>query len=170
MDEARQAVSGLRAGAQITSGLVESVRRMTERSSREHGVESTLAVNGEPFDMNPQTAHSLTMVAREAVFNAILHATPQTICVKLMFSADALEIEVTDDGQGFEVDASRSEEHYGIQGMRERIAVFGGTLSFESAPQQGTSVRIHLSRAGVQAASPLSNVRSLPVFRSKPIC
>jgi len=166
MDEARQAVSGLRTGAQISGGLVESVRRMTERSSREHGVESTLAVNGEPFDMNPQTAHSLTMVAREAVFNAILHANPQTIRVKLEFSADALQIEVADDGQGFVVANSQSEEHYGIQGMRERIAVFGGTLSIESTPQMGTSVLIHLSRAGVLTAAPSIGPRSLPVLRS----
>jgi signal transduction histidine kinase len=166
MDEARQAVSGLRTGDQISAGLVESVRRMTERISREHGVECTLAVNGEPFDMNPQTAHSLTMVAREAVFNAILHANPQAIRVKLEFSADALQIEVTDDGQGFVVANLQSEEHYGIQGMRERIAVFGGTLRIESAPQMGTSVLIHLSRAGVLTASPSIGVRSLPVLRS----
>jgi signal transduction histidine kinase len=143
---------------------------MTERSSREHGIESTLTVKGEPFDMNPHTAHSLTMVAREAVFNAILHASPQTIRVELEFSADAIQIEVTDDGQGFVVANSQSEEHYGIQGMRERIAIFGGTLSIESAPQKGTSVCIHLSRRGLQAASHPSGVKSLPVFRSRPIC
>jgi len=166
MDEARQAVSGLRTGSQISGGLVESVRRMTEKVSREHGVESTLVVNGEPFDMNQQTAHSLTMVAREAVFNAILHANPQTISVKLEFSADALQIDVTDDGQGFVVANSQSEEHYGIQGMRERIAVFGGTMKIESAPQLGTSVLIHLSRAGVLSASPSIGARSLPFLRT----
>jgi ligand-binding sensor domain-containing protein/signal transduction histidine kinase len=164
MDEARQAVSGLRAGAQISSRLVESVRRMTERSSREHGVDSTLVVNGEPFDMNPRTAHSLTMVVREAVFNAILHANPQSIQVRLDFSTDALQLCVTDDGQGFELADTRSEEHYGIQGMRERIAAFGGTMSINSAPHKGTSVHILLPRAGVQAASPPAGPGSLPHF------
>ena len=164
MDEARQAVSGLRAGTQLSIGLVESVQRMTERSSREHGIDSTLVVNGEPFDMNPGTAHSITMVAREAVFNAILHANPQSIQVKLDFSSDALQLDVTDDGQGFEVADSQSEEHYGIQGMRERIAIFGGTMSINSAPQKGTSVLICLPRAGVLAASPPAGVGSLPHF------
>jgi signal transduction histidine kinase len=164
MDEARQAVSGLRAGTQLSIGLVESVQRMTERSSREHGIDSTLVVNGEPFDMNPGTVHSITMVAREAVFNAILHANPQSIQVKLGFSSDALQLDVTDDGQGFEVAHSQSEEHYGIQGMRERIAVFGGTMSINSAPQKGTSVLICLPRAGVLAASPPAGVGSLPHF------
>jgi signal transduction histidine kinase len=166
MDEARQAVSDLRKGTLISGGLVESVRRMTGRISREHGVECALVVNGEPFDLNPQAAHSLTMVAREAVFNAILHANPQGIRVKLEFSADALQIKVTDDGKGFVVANLQSEEHYGIQGMRERIAVFGGALSIESAPQMGTSVLIHLPRAGVLTASPSIGVRSLPVLRS----
>jgi ligand-binding sensor domain-containing protein/signal transduction histidine kinase len=164
MDEARQAVSGLRAGTQLSTGLVESVQRMTERSSREHGIDSTLVVNGEAFDMNPRTAQSITMVAREAVFNAILHANPQSIRVKLDFSSDALQLSVTDDGQGFEVADSQSEEHYGIQGMMERIAVFGGTMSIHSAPQKGTSVLICLPRAGVQAASPKAGVGSLPHF------
>ena len=166
MDEARQAVSGLRTGALLSGGFVESVRRMTERVSREHGVESTLVVNGDPIDINPQTAHSLTMVVREAVFNAILHANPQAISVKIEFSADALQIEVTDDGQGIVVANSQSEVHYGIQGMRERIGVFGGTLSIESAPQMGTSVLIHLSRAGVLTATQSIGARSLPVLRS----
>jgi len=164
MDEARQAVAGLRAEDQIASGLVESVRRMTERSSREHGIDSTLVVNGAPFDMNPGTARSITMVAREAVFNAILHANPQSIQVKLDFSSDALELIVTDDGQGFEVADSQSEEHYGIQGMRERIAVFGGTMSINSTPQEGTSVLICLPRAGIQSALPPAGVGSLPHF------
>jgi signal transduction histidine kinase len=116
--------------------------------------------------MNPQTVHSLTMVVREAVFNAILHANPQTIRVKLSFSTDALRIEVADDGQGFAVAASRLEEHFGIQGMIERIAAFGGTMEIESSPQEGTSVLIHLPRDGALTASPPAGARSLPVFRS----
>jgi anti-sigma regulatory factor (Ser/Thr protein kinase) len=113
MNEAREAVAGLRTAKQTSAGLVDSVRRMTEKSSREHGVESNLVVIGEPLAMNPHTSHSLTMVVREAVFNAILHANTQTISIKLSFSADALRIEVADDGQGFVVAASRPEEHHG---------------------------------------------------------
>jgi ligand-binding sensor domain-containing protein/signal transduction histidine kinase len=153
MDDARQAVSGLRTGTQIPGGLVESLQRMTERSSREHGVDTTLVVNGEPFDMIPRAAHSLTMVAREAVFNAILHANPQSIRVELDFSSDALQIVVSDDGQGFAVASAQPEEHYGIQGMRERINSFGGTLYIESASDKGTSVHIHLPRASLQSVS-----------------
>jgi two-component system NarL family sensor kinase len=126
---------------------------MTERSSREHGVDTTLVVNGEPFDMIPRAAHSLTMVAREAVFNAILHANPQSIRVELDFSSDALQIVVSDDGQGFAVASAQPEEHYGIQGMRERINSFGGTLYIESASDKGTSVHIHLPRASLQSVS-----------------
>ena len=166
MDEAREAVAGLRTAKQTSGGLVDSVRRMTEKSSREHGVESNLVVIGEPFAMNPHTSHSLTMVVREAVFNAILHANPQTISIKLSFSADALRIEVADDGQGFVVAASRPEEHYGIQGMIERIAAFGGTMNIESSTQEGTSVVIHLPRDGALTASRPAGARSLPVFRS----
>ncbi|MGD0546494.1 MAG: two-component regulator propeller domain-containing protein [Terracidiphilus sp.] len=149
MDEARQAVAGLRAKTQTPAGLVDALRRLTERSSREHGVETALLVNGKSFDINPQAAHSLTMVVREAVFNAILHAKAQSIRVQLDFAADDLRISVTDDGQGFAVAASPSEEHYGIQGMRERVAGLGGMLNIASDQDKGSSVHICLPRAAV---------------------
>jgi ligand-binding sensor domain-containing protein/signal transduction histidine kinase len=153
IDEAREAVSALRTGVQRPSDLVESLRRMTVRSSRQHGVETTLAVYGEPFDIDPRAAYSLTMVAREAVFNAILHANPQSIRVALDFLPQVLQIVVIDDGQGFTAAASHSDDHYGIQGMRERIVGFGGTLDILSAPADGTSVRVRLPRAGIQCGS-----------------
>ena len=166
MDEARGAVSGLRTGVDRPIGLVESLRRMTGRSSRDHGVEATLVVNGEPFDIVPRAAHSFTMVAREAVFNAILHANPQSIRVVLDFLPQALQITVTDDGPGFKVVPSPSDNHYGIQGMRERIASFGGTLDIEIAPNKGTSVRVQLPRARIQPATRGARTRIFP-FLSK---
>jgi signal transduction histidine kinase/ligand-binding sensor domain-containing protein len=149
MDEARQTIVDLRTGRQQAVGLIQALEEITGRGLREHGVETSLVVDGETFPLGPRTSHALAMVVREAIFNAILHAHPQAIRVELHFSPNILEIVVTDDGQGFTPEAVQPEDHFGIQGMRERIAGFGGQLQIRSAKGTGTAVRVTLPRTGV---------------------
>ena len=149
MDEARQTIVELRTDGQPAVELIQALQGITSRIMREHGVETSLVVDGDIFPLGPRTSHSLAMVVREAIFNAILHASPQSIKVELSYSPDTLEIVVTDDGQGFNPEALRLEDHFGIQGMRERIAGFGGWVQIRSANKMGTVVRIMLPRAGV---------------------
>jgi ligand-binding sensor domain-containing protein len=160
MDEARQAVAGLRTDAQTPQALVCTLRLMTERTWRAYGIETTLVVSGEPFDINQQTSHAIAMVVREAIFNAVLHANAQNIRVHVDFSARDLAIGISDDGQGFTATDSNPEGHYGILGMQERIADFDGELAIDSAPGQGTSVRILLPGARTQAPSPRPETKS----------
>src|ERR1017187_2957925 len=87
MDEARQAVAGLRTDAQTPQDLVCTLRLMTERTWRTYGIETTLVVSGEQFDINQKTSHAIAMVVREAIFNAVLHANAQNIRVQVDFSA-----------------------------------------------------------------------------------
>jgi signal transduction histidine kinase len=133
---------------------------MTERTWRAYGIETTLVVSGEPFDINQQTSHAIAMVVREAIFNAVLHANAQNIRVHVDFSARDLAIGISDDGQGFTATDSNPEGHYGILGMQERIADFDGELAIDSAPGQGTSVRILLPGARTQAPSPRPETKS----------
>jgi ligand-binding sensor domain-containing protein/signal transduction histidine kinase len=146
MDEAREAISGLRADAPKPLDLVQSISHMTERNARKYGVDSTLQVSGEPFEMSQSTSRALAMVVREAVFNAILHGDTQSIRITIAFSLNELLIEVADDGQGFLVSASYAEDDYGLKGMRERVDGLGGTIHIDSTQGKGTSVRVHMPR------------------------
>jgi signal transduction histidine kinase len=116
-------------------------------------VETMLVVSGEPFPMDQPTTRAIAMIVREAVFNAILHANAESIRVELDFSPEELTLAVSDDGQGFAMTSSHWEDHYGIMGMRERVDHFGGTFRIESAPGNGTSVRIHIPQERVQVVS-----------------
>ena len=64
----------------------------------------------------------------------------------LIFDSDfhALELEVRDNGKGFDVDRSPA-GHYGLVGMRERARLAGGTLEIDSAPD-GTCIRFVMVR------------------------
>jgi signal transduction histidine kinase len=62
----------------------------------------------------------------------------------LRFDREMVHVEIADDGCGFDpAIAQRSDgHHYGLIGMRERVAKLGGELRITSAPGQGTEVRL----------------------------
>ncbi len=66
------------------------------------------------------------------------HARASRATVRLSGSGDALEFSVTDDGAGFPATATRAGS--GLQGMSDRLAAHGGTLTVRSHPGQGTTI------------------------------
>jgi ligand-binding sensor domain-containing protein/signal transduction histidine kinase len=149
VDEARQAVWNLRGEERASGDLGTALQRMAERVGREHGVEMVYHLHGIPFAISLPAAHELMMVAREAVFNAILHGHAQKIVAELSYSGESLSLTIKDDGQGFDASKAFSDEHFGLRGMKERIHQFKGKFEIESTPRQGTSVRIVIPRSAI---------------------
>jgi two-component system sensor histidine kinase UhpB len=87
-------------------------------------------------------------VVQEAVTNIVRHARAQNVRVELRKTDPALELEVTDDGAGFDVTAARSQASNGLSlgllSMHERVALAGGRFTIKSAPGQGTVIRARL--------------------------
>jgi signal transduction histidine kinase len=154
MDEARQAIWSLRSEVPTSLDLIQSIQQITERIWRAYGMEAVLAVNGVPSEMNEATVRALTMIVREAVFNAILHANAQSIRVELTYSPGGVTIAIVDDGQGFAVNASPADDDYGIMGMRERADSLRGKLTIESTPGRGTTVLVKVPTNPVDTAAP----------------
>ncbi len=152
MDEARQAVWNLRAGEQAPTDLCTGLAQMAGRMSREYGVQVDCRSTGSPFAIEQQDTHELMMVAREAFFNAVLHGHPKQVGAELRFSANALEMFLTDDGDGFEPEAKSWDGHYGLQGMRERVHKFGGQFKIESQPRHGTRIQVTIPRSALTHA------------------
>jgi signal transduction histidine kinase/ligand-binding sensor domain-containing protein len=149
VDEARQAVWNLRGEEHAPIDLEAALQRMAERIHREHGVEMAYRLRGKPFTVSQPAAHELMMVAREAVFNALLHGHAQHIEADLAYASESLALTVKDDGRGFDAAEAFTEEHFGLLGMRERMNRFGGRLEIESAPRQGTRLRVEIPRSAV---------------------
>ena len=84
-------------------------------------------------------------VVSEALTNIARHAQGATAAVSLrpIDHAQALDIEVRDDGVGFDP-TQIGAGHYGLIGLRERARLIGGTLNIESAPGQGTTLKVRL--------------------------
>jgi ligand-binding sensor domain-containing protein/signal transduction histidine kinase len=149
VDEARQAVWNLRAEEGRLVDMETVLRRMAERIGREHGVDMVCRLQGKPFAITQPATHELMMVAREAIFNAILHGHSQSIDVEIFYAHESLSLTVKDDGPGFDTAKAFSDGHFGLRGMRERIYGFGGRFEIESPPHQGTRVRVEIPRAAI---------------------
>ncbi|MHB1252061.1 MAG: sensor histidine kinase [Acidimicrobiales bacterium] len=84
-------------------------------------------------DLSPSVDLTVFRIVQEALTNVVKHAGPSSVLVEIRDDADGFVVEVTDDGLGpLSYDANTAgdleEGHHGIAGMRERVAIFGGSL------------------------------------------
>ncbi|MDH3462847.1 MAG: ATP-binding protein, partial [Acidimicrobiia bacterium] len=111
----------------------------------------TLSVEGKPGRLAPEKEVTLYRITQEALRNVELHARASAVEVVLRFLDSAVELEVQDDGSGFDVpDQPGGYLHagrLGVMGMYERAQLAGGSLELRSAPGEGTVVRARIVRA-----------------------
>jgi signal transduction histidine kinase len=83
-------------------------------------------------------------IVQEGLNNVSKHAKSEWVDVRLAENGGAIELEISDDGIGMNLDfimESRSAKSLGLIGMRERTQITGGEFTIESAPNKGTSVK-----------------------------
>jgi signal transduction histidine kinase len=89
-------------------------------------------------------AAALVAVLREGLSNAYRHAGEARVRVALDVADDELRLEVRDSGAGFDVTALPPQGHRGIRNLMLRVRHLGGTVSVESTPGSGTTLRVHM--------------------------
>jgi signal transduction histidine kinase len=104
-----------------------------------------VAVHGAPRRLSVAAEHHLFRIAQEALTNAVSHAQASRVSVSLAFTEDAVELMVSDDGRGIPSEKPEHGFHFGLPGMRERARALGTGLEVESAPGQGTTIRVRWS-------------------------
>ena len=90
----------------------------------------------------PETEVAIYRLVQEGLTNAVKHAGEAAVHISIADDENAVTIRVHDDGPGFEPDAHH--EGFGLIGVRERVALTGGTLSIDSAPGAGTTLEATL--------------------------
>jgi len=111
------------------------------RTVRAAGLQAELIIEGEPVALSPGVDLSAYRIVQEALTNALRHSGPARTKVTIRYLAGRLELEVVDDGRG----APRAgESGFGLAGMRERVALYGGTVAAGSRPEGGFAVQVQL--------------------------
>ena len=96
--------------------------------------------------LSDTAAHAILRTIRELVANAVHHGNAAHIRVAGSIEGNRLLFSVRDDGCGFDPEncPGVSEGHFGLEGIRERIAQFGGRITIVSAPGKGTKATVAL--------------------------
>lgn len=146
--ELRGVCAELRPPMLDTLGLVAAIRSLAEEWATQNNVTILLdlppdaACRSLPGDV----AVNLYRVAQEALTNVAKHAQAQQVNICLAAADGGLRLTVEDDGRGFVPPASvhdlAAQGHFGLAGLHERVNLIGGTLALESAPGQGTRLRV----------------------------
>jgi len=119
--------------------------------TRAAGVAASIRVEGRPSTVSPGLSLCVYRVVQEALTNTIKHAGPVPASVSVRWLHEMLELEVFDEGpreRGARLDSGG----HGIAGMRERVALHGGTLEAGPAPDGGFAVRARIPLLERQAA------------------
>jgi signal transduction histidine kinase/PAS domain-containing protein len=141
-------------------GLLEALESYADTRLRPSGIQVTFETVGADMRLPPELETALFRVAQEAMSNIARHARAENVSLTLEVQDGLVAIDIEDDGQGFDVEATfaRGEggSPFGLMGMRERVDLLGGTLVVESRPGEGTSVGV---RVPLQSVSHPKGVR-----------
>ncbi|MGB6484692.1 MAG: ATP-binding protein [Candidatus Acidiferrales bacterium] len=124
-------------------GLVPAVQTLAEKFSKRFGL--PVSVDGKVAPRLTKTIEAaMYRVTQEALNNVARHAKASRVNIRLWRTPGEFHCCIRDDGVGFDpaAVARGSRNALGLLGMRERLNVLGGTLQIESAPQQGTELKI----------------------------
>jgi NarL family two-component system sensor histidine kinase LiaS len=94
----------------------------------------------------PPCEQALFRVAQEALANVARHAQATHVTVELRVMPEAVTLQVSDDGRGFDPSAVEAGSTMGLRGMQERLSGLGGTLTVDAAPGAGTRITASLPR------------------------
>jgi signal transduction histidine kinase len=123
------------------------LRETAERMSEGGPVIIEVDISGQEFLVPEVISGNLLLMAQEAVTNALKHARPERIVIRVKFGEDCLMLSVTDDGSGFDTAdvPGHLQGHFGLQGMRERAKRIGALMTIDSTPGNGCAIQVVLS-------------------------
>jgi len=131
----------LRPPALEEEGLAAALQARLDSVETRAGLETTLQVKGERR-LPPTVEQELFWITQEALNNVVKHAQAREVTVRLELGGEEVELEVRDDGAGFELTEAGRSGGMGLGSMQERAARIGGELAIESAPKEGTRVTV----------------------------
>jgi signal transduction histidine kinase/ligand-binding sensor domain-containing protein len=142
LDAGRRALNDLRAAPLSAADLVKSFSQLANEFASGGGAKIDVIVEGGERPLNATVGNDVLQVGRQAITNALQHASARNIHVLLSYGAQELRVRVQDNGSGINEETLNLGRpgHYGIAGMKERAERLGGTISIRSRMGKGTEV------------------------------
>ncbi|MBK7895220.1 MAG: histidine kinase [Candidatus Promineifilaceae bacterium] len=149
LQELRDMIQDLRPSLLDDMGLVPALQSQVQLFSERTGVKAEFVLNGRRQRVQPEIETIVFRIAQEAMNNVAKHARANQVTVTIGFVDNLLNLEVRDDGRGFDARrvfeaADGHRQVWGLLGMQERVALVGGSCLVHSQPGQGTAVHVSI--------------------------
>jgi signal transduction histidine kinase len=146
----REIAHSLETKSVISRPLGEILHREVDNFSERTGITVNLEIRGEADSLTSAQRITVFRAIQEALANIREHAGATAVAVLVRARRSAIEVQVTDDGMGFEVERALAKAaqrgRLGLVGIAERTRMLGGTFDLESAPGGPTTLRLTLPR------------------------
>jgi signal transduction histidine kinase len=147
LDEVRTISWRLRPRALDDLGLVSALQHYIEDYQQRHDIQVDYVARGFDERLPPELESAIYRIVQEGLTNIARYAQADHASIILNRRHD-IRIIIEDNGVGFDpVQIQQSNKSLGLQGIRERAALFGGSLTIESKPSQGTSLFVQIPQA-----------------------
>ncbi|MET0730916.1 MAG: GAF domain-containing sensor histidine kinase [Solirubrobacterales bacterium] len=147
LDELRSLIDELRPADLERDGLAGTLRKDVEVLRPLHAPDIEIEIAEVAGAGGPARDHEVLRIAQEAIQNALRHAAARRVVVRLAEDGDHLELEVADDGIGFDPSApERRARRLGLTSMEERARRIDAELEIRSEQGRGTTVGLRVER------------------------
>jgi signal transduction histidine kinase len=141
LEETRRALQDLRARPLDDLGLDLALRNLIHAAADRASFITTTDISSDLSNLPTDVEQSIYRILQETMENIVRHANATQVAVSLKTEGNRVELTIKDDGDGFDSKKIPSNSQFGIQGIRERAAIVGGTLSITSQIGKGSTVQ-----------------------------
>lgn len=128
----------------------EHAKKVSERAYVEISIEN----KGKELPVLADIQRAIFYVFREALSNIEKHARARSVKVLLDWGADFLDVVISDDGVGFDLQSLNGDKHFGLEIMQERVEKVGGQIDIFSSIGSGTEIKISVPIVSIQKERP----------------
>ena len=146
----REIAHSLETKSVLSRPLGEILHREVDGFSERTAIEVSLEIRGDPDSLSSAQRITVFRAIQEALANVREHSGATTVEVRLRARRSAIEVQISDDGMGFEVERALAKAaqrgRLGLVGIAERVRMLGGTFEVESVPGGPTMLKFTLPR------------------------
>ena len=149
----RRIIEDLRPSSLANLGLTAALEILAREFSERSGID--IASNLEAVQLDESAQLTVYRTVQESLTNVGKYAEATQVEIGLREYSNHIEVEIRDDGKGFDVRSTKPSTH-GLAGMRHRVEAAGGRLTVSSQPGQGTRILASLPKAATPAPAPVA--------------
>jgi signal transduction histidine kinase len=146
----REIAHSLETKSVISRPLGEILHREVDSFAERTGVAAELEIRGDPDSLSSAQRITVFRAIQEALANVREHASATHVSVRVRARRSAIELQIVDDGMGFEVERALAKAaqrgRLGLVGIGERVHMVGGTFELQSQPGGPTTLKLTLPR------------------------